>query len=57
VQTLDGKQLHAWCDDRGENAREGTLVALVIIVAGVALIYSGWQSNPVERRFSRLGLE
>jgi hypothetical protein len=34
----------------------GTLVALVIIVAGGALIYSGWQSKPGREDILALGI-
>jgi divalent metal cation (Fe/Co/Zn/Cd) transporter len=34
----------------------GTLVALIIIVAGGALIYSGWQSKPGREEVLALGI-
>ena len=34
----------------------GTFVALVIIVAGVVLIYSGWQSKPGREEILALGI-
>jgi TRAP-type C4-dicarboxylate transport system permease small subunit len=34
----------------------GTLVALTIIVAGGALIYSGWQSKPGREEILALGI-
>ena len=34
----------------------GTLVALIIIAAGGALIYSGWQGKPGREEFLALGI-
>jgi TRAP-type C4-dicarboxylate transport system permease small subunit len=34
----------------------GTLVALVVIVAGGVLIYSGWQSKPGREEILALGI-